>query len=1086
MKYIADLHIHSPFSRATSKTSDLAGLFAWSRVKGIQVVGTGDFTHPGWLQQLKELLEPAEPGFFRLRDEKVPSALPGTTPEAIPTRFVLTAEISSIYKRHGQVRKVHNILYVPDFTSVERLNSKFAGIGNIESDGRPILGLDSRDLLEILLTEAPEGFLVPAHIWTPWFSLFGSKSGFDSVEECYGDLAGHIFAMETGLSSDPEMNRRISALDRYALISNSDCHSPSKLGREANIFDTEFSYFGLREALKAPNSGAFSATVEFYPEEGKYHCDGHRKCQVCLEPQETRELKELCPVCGRPLTVGVLHRVMELADRAEPLFPAGAPKVYSLIPLAEVLGEILDAGPNTKRVMEQYAHAIGHFGSEFNLLLHAPLAEIRRHSSLLGEAMARIRSGQVIRKPGYDGEFGVIKVFADGERTGLTGQTSLFAEKKRGRKQDPAKDNPQILEKRNSPPASPAPEPREINAEQKAAIASKAEKILVAAGPGTGKTFTLVARIEHLLTTAEAKPEEMVAITFTNRAAGELRERLAREVGKAAEAIFVGTFHRFSLEWLRREDPALTVLTDGERELYIRKTFPKLAKAEQRLLAEEIAIYLDQLNREVAPDPAALPETLQAYLASLADSHLIELDQVIPAFVKRLAEDADFFARVSERVSNLFVDEFQDLNLPQYELVLLLGKKARLFAIGDPNQAIYGFRGSNLLFFQKFKELPGVTTLALIRNYRSAPAIIEGASALIRRNPASGKTQLLAQSRFDTVIEWHTAVSAAAEAEFIVRRIEESMGGISSFSLNSGRGGDHGAARSFADFAVLFRLSQLADAIGEALHRRGIPFQLVGATPFYMEAGLKKAYHFLQASSEGAILPEYLALLKELAGIGEATLARLEKSLPLRCPDFSVAATAARLSAGATAAITKLGQEILAFREAARHGLASALAQAMRNLGIDSETPDAKRLLALAGAFGANLNGLREHLRQSAHATVYDPRAEAVSLMTMHAAKGLEFPVVFLAGLEEEIIPCTIANLQSDVEEERRLFYVAMTRARENLILSNAASRTIFHRLADQRTSRFVQELPARLLKQIATHKEGKKKRPSGEQLKLF
>ncbi|MGV1098175.1 UvrD-helicase domain-containing protein [Thiovibrio sp. JS02] len=1086
MKYIADLHIHSPFSRATSKTSDLHGLFAWSRVKGIQVVGTGDFTHPGWLQQLKELLVPAEPGFHRLKNENIPPALPGTMPEAVDTRFILTAEISSIYKRHGHVRKVHNILYVPDFASVERLNRKFAGIGNIESDGRPILGLDSRDLLEILLSEAPEGFLVPAHIWTPWFSLFGSKSGFNSVEECYGDLSAHIFAMETGLSSDPEMNRRISALDRFALISNSDCHSPGKLGREANILNTEFSYFGLREALKAPNSGGFSATVEFYPEEGKYHCDGHRKCQVCLEPAETRKLKELCPVCGRPLTVGVLHRVMELADRDEPCFPAGAPKVHSLIPLAEVLGEILDAGPNTKGVMAQYANAIARFGSEFNLLLNAPLEEIRQHSPVLGEAVARIRGGQVIRQPGYDGEFGIIKVFTDGERAQLAGQISLFAGRQRGRRKDSDKENPRLLAERRPLPASPAQEAREINAEQKAALASTTEKILVAAGPGTGKTFTLVARIEHLLNTAEARAEEMVAITFTNRAARELRERLGRDVGPAAEAIFVGTFHRFCLEWLRGEDSDLAVLEDAARDLYIRKTFPELARAEQHLLAKEIAGHLDRLNREPASDSASLSPPLRRYLASLNENSLIELDQVVPALVARLKKDADFFARVSETVRYLFVDEFQDLNLPQYELVLLLGKKAGVFAIGDPNQAIYGFRGSNLLFFQKFKEIPGVTTLALIRNYRSAPAIIDGAASLIRHNRSSGDTQLLAQSRLETRIEWHTASSAAAEAEFIVRRIEESMGGISSFSLNSGRGGDHTNARSFADFAVLFRLSQVADAIGDALHKRGIPFQLVGATPYYMQAGLKPAYNFLQASSEEATLPEYLALLKGLPGLGEATLALLEKSLPLRSPDFSSAAARIPLASGAAAAIEKIGRMIREFRENAGKAPALSLSHAMREINIDPETPEAKRLLALAGAFGGNLASLREHLRQSAQATVYDARAEAVSLMTMHAAKGLEFPVVFLAGLEEEIIPCTIANLKCDIEEERRLFYVAMTRAKENLILTNAASRIIFNRIAGQRASRFIQEIPVSLLKKIAPPAAGKKKPSGNGQLKLF
>ena len=429
MDYIADLHIHSPYSRATSPTSTLAGLAAWARVKGIVVLGTGDFTHPGWFNQLQAQLEPAEPGLFRLKDEAaISSPLAGVPLPSAPVRFLLSAEVSSIYKRHGKVRKVHNLLYVPDFASAGRINTRLAAIGNIASDGRPILGLDSRDLLEILLEEAPEGFLVPAHIWTPWFSLFGSRSGFDDIEECYGDLTEHVFALETGLSSDPAMNRTISGLDRFSLISNSDCHSPGKLGREANLFSTGLDYFSLRDAIRGNQRDTFRATMEFFPEEGKYHFDGHRTCKVCLDPVETRSLNLLCPVCNKPLTVGVHHRVMELADRRQPQFAPDAPQVFSLIPLPEVLAEICGVGPASKQVMQQYALAIACFGSEFNLLLHTPLEEISRQAPLLGEAIGRMRSGQVIRQPGYDGEFGVIRVFAEGELDRLGEQRRLFGE----------------------------------------------------------------------------------------------------------------------------------------------------------------------------------------------------------------------------------------------------------------------------------------------------------------------------------------------------------------------------------------------------------------------------------------------------------------------------------------------------------------------------------------------------------------------------------------------------------------------------------------------------------------------------------
>ena len=416
MNYAADLHIHSPFSRATSPQSNLSGLVSWARIKGINVLGTGDFSHPGWFAALKSELVPAEPGFFSLRDQiPAPLSCAAAPVSTTPVRFLLSAEVSCIYKRHGKVRKVHNLLYVPDFISAERINLRLSKIGNIHSDGRPILGLDSRDLLEIVLEEAPEGFLVPAHIWTPWFSLFGSRSGFDSIEECFGDLSDHIFALETGLSSDPEMNRLISALDRFALISNSDCHSPSKIGREANLFSAGFDYFSLREALRSNNRATFRGTVEFFPEHGKYHADGHRACKVSLHPRETRDLNALCPVCNKSLTVGVLYRVMEMADREKPLFGHDAPDSFSLIPLAEILSEILGAGPATKKVTQQYERIINHFGTELSLLMEADSDEIEACLPMLGEAVARMRNGNVTRRPGSDGEYGVITLFSPQE-----------------------------------------------------------------------------------------------------------------------------------------------------------------------------------------------------------------------------------------------------------------------------------------------------------------------------------------------------------------------------------------------------------------------------------------------------------------------------------------------------------------------------------------------------------------------------------------------------------------------------------------------------------------------------------------------
>ncbi|MEM9494318.1 MAG: endonuclease Q family protein, partial [Myxococcota bacterium] len=321
------------------------------------------------------------------------------------TRFMLSVEISTIYKKGDKTRKVHHLIYAPDFASVDAMVARLVKIGNLHSDGRPILGLDSRHLLEIVLDAGPHCYLVPAHVWTPWFAVLGSKSGFDRVTDCYGDLAEHIFAIETGLSSDPEMNWRLSQLDRYTLVSNSDAHSPGKLGREANRFTCERDYFAIRTALETRHG--FAGTVEFFPEEGKYHLDGHRKCQVVLEPEATRAHGGRCPVCGRALTVGVMHRVLDLADRPAGFRPDGASPYRSLVPLPEVIAELVGTGPGSKSVARNYEDLLSRLGSEFHILERAPLDDLKRVGSAhLAEAVARMRDGRVIRTAGFDGEYG--------------------------------------------------------------------------------------------------------------------------------------------------------------------------------------------------------------------------------------------------------------------------------------------------------------------------------------------------------------------------------------------------------------------------------------------------------------------------------------------------------------------------------------------------------------------------------------------------------------------------------------------------------------------------------------------------------
>lgn len=405
---IADLHIHSRFSMATSKEGTPENLDFWARKKGISLIGTGDFTHPVWREELKERLVSEGNGLYRLRDAYVKEESRKFPGEG--TRFVVSGEISSIYKKNGKTRKVHNVILLPSLEAADAMAQRLEKIGNIHSDGRPILGLDSHDLLEMMLDVCPEGILIPAHIWTPHFSVLGAKSGFDSVEECFEELAPYIHALETGLSSDPAMNWRISKLDRYQLVSNSDAHSPSKLGREANLLDIDCSYEGLYRAIQTGEG--LEGTVEFFPEEGKYHFDGHRKCGVSLSPVEAERLGGICPVCGKKLTMGVDHRVEQLADRAEGFVKKDGKKYESLVPLPEVISACMGYSTASKKVQGCFEQMIQTLGTEFDILRNVPSEDIKSCAGeRIAEGIENVRIGNVKRIPGYDGEYGKIELF---------------------------------------------------------------------------------------------------------------------------------------------------------------------------------------------------------------------------------------------------------------------------------------------------------------------------------------------------------------------------------------------------------------------------------------------------------------------------------------------------------------------------------------------------------------------------------------------------------------------------------------------------------------------------------------------------
>lgn len=426
MRLVADFHIHSKYSRAVSKEMTFENLDKWAKIKGIHILASGDFTHPNWFKEIREKLEPAEYGFFKLKDNYRLDSIGKLDGISCP-RFVLATEVSCIYSKNSKLRKIHYLILAPDIRTVEKINNRLSFIGNLSSDGRPILGLDSKELLKICLDASSETILIPSHAWTPWFSIFGSKSGFDSIEECFEELSHYIYAIETGLSSDPQMNWRLSKLDNITLISNSDSHSLIRIGREANVFDINLSYKEILETIKNKDKNKFLYTIEFFPEEGKYHYDGHRLCNVSLDPESSKIYNLICPKCSKPLTLGVLFRVNYLADRENGFLPPNNIPFKNMIPLDQIIAEALNLSGLTKSVWQEYENLIKKFGNEFNILFEIPFEELNKATKpLISEGVARVREGRVKIKPGYDGEYGKVKIFTDEEREKISNQPKLF------------------------------------------------------------------------------------------------------------------------------------------------------------------------------------------------------------------------------------------------------------------------------------------------------------------------------------------------------------------------------------------------------------------------------------------------------------------------------------------------------------------------------------------------------------------------------------------------------------------------------------------------------------------------------------
>ncbi|CAD7769759.1 hypothetical protein BLFGPEAP_00218 [Candidatus Methanoperedenaceae archaeon GB50] len=405
MMFIADLHIHSKYSRATSKDMEVTTLYKWAKWKGIKVLGTGDFTHPHYLAELKKDLEPLGNGLFKLKNK------------GDEVYFMLTSEVSNIFSAQGKGRRIHTLILAPSFEVVDKINKQFSRRGDLLADGRPTFGFNLKELVKMVLDVSSDCLLVPAHAWTPWYGLLGANGGFDSIEEAFENETKNIYAIETGLSSDIAMNWRLSALDKISLISNSDAHSPHKIGREANVFTCECDYYEIIDTIKKKDKDRFLCTIEFYPQEGKYHYDGHRKCNVSFSPQQTKEHNYLCPVCKQRLTVGVMHRVETLADRPQGFRPPNAIPEIHLIPLEEIIAEAVNRQVGTKTVREEYERLVNH-APEFEILLKLPLDELTHFvPPKILEGIIRVREGNVLITPGFDGVYGEIKIFPESKKT---------------------------------------------------------------------------------------------------------------------------------------------------------------------------------------------------------------------------------------------------------------------------------------------------------------------------------------------------------------------------------------------------------------------------------------------------------------------------------------------------------------------------------------------------------------------------------------------------------------------------------------------------------------------------------------------
>ncbi|MGD2089540.1 MAG: UvrD-helicase domain-containing protein [Candidatus Aminicenantes bacterium] len=1105
MKFIADFHIHSHYSRATSKELVPEYLEYWAKLKGITVVGTGDFTHPGWTKELKEKFIPAEPGLFKLKQKYKTGDLETPFLPNKEVRFLLTAEISNIYKKYDRVRKVHNVIFAPDFETIERIQQKLIAINaNITSDGRPILGLDSRDLLEMVLEVNENCFFVPAHIWTPWFSVLGSKSGFDSIAQCFDDLADHIYAVETGLSTDPPMNWMCSFLDNYTLTANSDAHSPERLGRNSNRFDTELSYDSIIGAMKTGDPNHFFGSIDLFPQEGKYHYDGHRKCGICWDPVETLKHNGICSKCGKPVTIGVMNRVVQLSDREDLSHRKNKHPFQSIIPLKEMLGELAGVGPNSKKVDQSYKDLIKKGVPELELLLDTPLEEIKTIGSEgLSEAIFRMRNREIYIQEGFDGEYGIIKVFDEDEPPALDSQNCLFKDlAKQERRVLPARKminfdleefrrltEVKALDTKEQEEKNKTHKKRVtagLNQQQQESVEHFTGPALVIAGPGTGKTRVLTYRILHLIENRNITPGNILAVTFTNKAAAEISQRLEilLKNKSIASRPHVTTFHALGYSILREqlnrvgEDAvsSFSILDPEDRKRIIQRV-AGIEKGRVSGVANAIEEAKQQLKNppDFEIENPELADIFKKYQDYLKEQHTYDLADLLYVPVKLFEQQPDILYSYREKYQWVLIDEYQDINYAQYRLIrsLMPGADANLCVIGDPDQAIYGFRGADVRFIRRFQEdYPGAAIYHLNQSYRCSDSILKASGNVMQRGEA-GEALLTGMEAGVKIkiVKNHTHKS---EAEFVARTIEQMMGGLRFFSMDSSitEGNKEGEIDSLSDFVVLCRVKGQMEALEKAFMDHSIPYQVVGEEPFFKQEPIGSIIDLLKFSrnpkntilkdkltEKQIVTPLELGALKEIADDGKSVKEMIVNLVDTYFRDIKEVDP----------------------NEAPSHGdqqINQKFLQGSRGRFFQKESPGLKRLLDLVSDYGNDLDGFLQFTTLGTAVDTYRPDLEQVTLMTLHGAKGLEFKAVFIVGCEQGLLPYSLFKSQtSDPEEERRLLYVGMTRAKKFLFLSHAEKRFLLGREYKLGRSLFLNRIERELI-ELSQQEKKKVKEP--------